>query len=233
MPEISRFLDAGNFTGPFDLLLELAEKKNINLSHISLAAISGDYLEYVIRGKINPNDLAEFIKIASKLIFIKSASLSPSLSKEKKERVQEFADLKLKLEIFSCFKKKARYLSSIFNKTPSFSRPSLENIVLNKEGEQLGEGRLADFLKKMIKNIPDLAVSKKVIRKSLRLEVNNLILRIKELFLKEKKISFFDFSQNMDKIEVAVTFLALLEIAKKMEIDLSQNNWGEDICLEN
>jgi len=66
------------FQGPLDLLLFLIRKKKINISDIPIASITKEYLAYLDqKEKINLNREAEFLYIASLLIYIKSQVLLP------------------------------------------------------------------------------------------------------------------------------------------------------------
>ena len=61
------------FEGPLDLLLELINKEKMNITNISLAKITDQYLEYLEkREDINLMNLADFLTVAAKLILIKS-----------------------------------------------------------------------------------------------------------------------------------------------------------------
>lgn len=66
------------FEGPLDLLLFLIRKKKIDIHDIPIASITKDYLEYLEKkDQINLNREAEFLFIASLLIYIKSQMLLP------------------------------------------------------------------------------------------------------------------------------------------------------------
>src|SRR5579883_427975 len=74
------------FEGPLDLLLHLIEKRQMEITTISLVAVTDQYLEY-LRQWQEPDgmplaNMAAFISIASRLLFIKSQSLLPHTSKE-------------------------------------------------------------------------------------------------------------------------------------------------------
>src|SRR3990172_8665809 len=66
------------FEGPLELLLHLIEKKKLDITAVSLAAVVDQYLEYLHSGEaINHEALSEFIAIAARLLLLKSRSLLP------------------------------------------------------------------------------------------------------------------------------------------------------------
>ena len=74
------------FEGPLDLLLHLIEKRQMEITTISLVAVTDQYLNYIQQWQqpdsIPLSNMAAFISIAARLLFIKSQSLLPSVSKE-------------------------------------------------------------------------------------------------------------------------------------------------------
>src|SRR5205809_6825777 len=74
------------FEGPLDLLLHLIEKRQMEITTISLVAVTDQYLAYLQRwqepGSISLSNMAAFISIAARLLYIKSQSLLPSIPNE-------------------------------------------------------------------------------------------------------------------------------------------------------
>jgi segregation and condensation protein A len=66
------------FEGPLDLLLHLIERQELDITAISLAQVTNQYLEYLGRvSERNPGNLADFLVVAAKLLLIKSRVLLP------------------------------------------------------------------------------------------------------------------------------------------------------------
>ena len=92
------------FTGPLDLLLQLVEKKNLAITELSLAQVTQEYVAFLNeQEEINPEDLADFLVIASTLLLIKSRSLLPSLVLAPEEET-EIMDLETRLKIYKLYK---------------------------------------------------------------------------------------------------------------------------------
>ena len=86
------------FQGPLDLLLQLTEEKKLDITEISLAKVTDQYLTYLKNSEvISLDDLANFLIIASRLILIKSRMLLPTLELSKEEE-QDIETLKRQLE---------------------------------------------------------------------------------------------------------------------------------------
>jgi segregation and condensation protein A len=82
------------FEGPLDLLLHLIEKRQMEITTISLMAVTDQYLEYLQRweGESLPlANMAAFVSIAARLLFIKSQSLLPHATKEEESGEMESA----------------------------------------------------------------------------------------------------------------------------------------------
>src|SRR5438132_14100623 len=73
------------FEGPLDLLLHLIEKRQMEITTISLVAVTDQYLAYLQQWETQELPLANmaaFVSIAARLLYIKSQSLLPRASKE-------------------------------------------------------------------------------------------------------------------------------------------------------
>jgi segregation and condensation protein A len=84
------------FEGPLDLLLHLIEKRQMEITTISLVAVTDQYIEYLRQWQDHPESLplanmAAFVSIATRLLFIKSQSLLPHTTKEEMNSEMESA----------------------------------------------------------------------------------------------------------------------------------------------
>jgi len=118
-----------NFFGPFDLLLQLVEKKNLAITELSLAQVTQEYVAFLNeQEEINSEDLADFLVIASTLLLIKSRSLLPSLVLAPEEEA-EIMDLETRLKIYKLYKEAGSKIKEMFKKEIYvFNRPSWKNI---------------------------------------------------------------------------------------------------------
>jgi len=81
------------FSGPLQILLELLDKKELEIKDVALAEIADDYLDYMDRTEVPPEAMADFLVIASRLIYLKSRELMPFLRiEEEDEKIENLED---------------------------------------------------------------------------------------------------------------------------------------------
>jgi len=85
------------FSGPLQILLELLDKKELEIKDVALAEIADDYLDYMDRTEVPPEAMADFLVIASRLIYLKSRELMPFLRiEEEDEKIENLGEKKKK-----------------------------------------------------------------------------------------------------------------------------------------
>jgi segregation and condensation protein A len=100
------------FEGPLDLLLKLIERKQLDISKVSLAEVAEGFLLYLeANPSIPPGPLAQFVWVASKLVWIKSQMLLPRPPHEKADDEEDPGDeLVRRLEAYRRVQAAARWL---------------------------------------------------------------------------------------------------------------------------
>src|SRR3972149_6136088 len=87
-------LKVDGFSGPLDLLLDLIEREQLDITVLSLAQVADQYWQHVeSNGGLEPDALADFILIGSRLLYIKSCALLPSASPPKEETLRDEGDV--------------------------------------------------------------------------------------------------------------------------------------------
>ena len=221
-----------NFSGPLDLLLQLVEKKNLAITELSLAQVTQEYVAFLNeQEEINPEDLADFLVIASTLLLIKSRSLLPSLVLAPEEET-EIMDLETRLKIYKLYKEAGGKIKEMFKKEIYvLNRPSWKNIEpkFSPPSNCSLESLSLAFLKilKEIQTEKAQPLAEKKIQKIASLEE-----RIKELIQKitsGKMFRLLDLTkEKQNKIDLILTFLAALHLAKQKIIKIKQkDNFGE------
>ena len=77
------------FQGPLDLLLQLIERDEMDITQISLAQVTEQYIGYLEEvEELNPEEVADFLVVAARLLFIKSRVLLPTLNLGGEEEVE-------------------------------------------------------------------------------------------------------------------------------------------------
>ncbi|MFH1175651.1 MAG: segregation/condensation protein A [bacterium] len=226
-------LKLDNFEGPFSVLLKMLEEKKLNIKDISLVAITGQFVQFVEeKANISPLDLANFLMIATHLLLLKSKAILPSLEFSEEE-AEDIESLKEKLERY---KKLEELISRIrqFLKSQKQMFPSCRHSGRAKVGfyppENLSAKDLLEIYKDTINSYNKFA-QKEVLPKESIQEIVSLEEKIQDLknfIIKNRKEKFSYFIKDKKPIEIVVSFLALLELAKQESIYIYQEtNFAE------
>ncbi|MEI6304874.1 MAG: ScpA family protein [Candidatus Taylorbacteria bacterium] len=223
-----------SFEGPLDLLLDLIEKRKLFISDISLAKVTDDFINHIKQFENMPmGESAHFILIASTLLLIKSKSLLPSLSLTSEEQ-GDIKDLETRLKIFKKIKEASRHVAKLFGEEIIFtqSQSRLVTPVFTPAAEFSIEKALqtiGDIVKRLPKkeSLPKHLVQKVV---SLEEMVDTLTTRITS----HLRISFKEFTKEHreNRVNVIVSFLAMLELVKEGIMHVSQESAFGDIQME-
>ncbi|MFZ2310621.1 MAG: segregation/condensation protein A [Patescibacteria group bacterium] len=226
------------FQGPLGILLKLIEQEEMDITEIALAKIADEYLAYIeTAGNIGPEEMADFLVIAAKLLFIKSKALLPYLVSAEEE--EEITELEGRLRMYKEFieasvkiaeligAKKFLFSPLVLNKnfrrfkaaTPAFNAPN------NLDSALLNEKFLALLGRLMVKE--ETLDEKKLEPK---ISIDERIDHIRKLLAQKLRFSFSQFLKGaQSKTEVIVSFLAVLELAKQRELLFEQGELFSEI----
>lgn len=230
---VSYTIKQQHYEGPLEVLLELIEKRKLFINDISLAQVTDDYIAY-IQGMETKDlgDISSFILIASTLLLIKSKSLLPSLTLTEEETA-DTEDLERRLKAYSLIKNQSLILKEKFGSEPTFTRSHIERINVFAPHSSITTNRMIETLRNILARIPKTetipqATLKKVV--SLEEMIDTLSRRVTE----KLKMTFKDFSAEHkgEKVNVIVSFLALLELVKQGVVEANQHNHTTDIHIE-
>ncbi|HEX2792725.1 MAG TPA: ScpA family protein, partial [Candidatus Paceibacterota bacterium] len=223
-----------SYEGPFELILDLIEKRKLSISELTLSQITDDYIQHVRgHGTFPMEDAAQFIGIAATLLLIKSKSLIPDLELSEEEE-GDVDDLKRRLMEYERVREMMRELSRVFGKAvmvpagdrapePVFS--PARDFTADKLASALADA-LAAFQKE-IEKLPEARVRPLVTIEEM---MDTLLTRVQ----KAMTLSFKDFSAGArEKVEVIVSFLALLELVKDGAVEALQHESFSDIRITN
>lgn len=234
------------FEGPLDLLLHLIDKNKVNIYDIPIAQITKQYLEYINQmDKQDLNIMSEFLVMAATLIDIKSKMLLPREINEEGEEVdprQELVEklIEYKMYKYMAFELKDRQIDAgkslykpptIPSEVEEFSEPvNIEELL---DGITLS--RLHNIFKSIIKkqeNKIDPIRSKFGKIEKEEVSLTDKIEYVKEYACENKKFSFRRLLEaQCSKMEIIVTFLAVLELMKIGNIIIMQENIFDDIMI--
>jgi segregation and condensation protein A len=229
------------FEGPLDTLLSLIEKRKLFINDISLAQVADDYIAYVKSLESFPiADSAHFILIASTLVLIKSKSLLPQLTLTEDEQ-HSIEDLEARLSEYQKYKALSRHLKERFGINVEYLRqPSRDTVIVFAPDKNTNVPKLREVIQSVIVQMPKKEfVPKAVVEKVISLEemMENLSARISTAV----KMSFKEFSRSTssgqagtreERVNVIVSFLAMLELVKQGIINVRQDRDFHDIEIE-
>jgi segregation and condensation protein A len=216
-------LDLDAFEGPFDLLLTLVLREEIELAEIDVAGIVVAFVERLAeRERLDLDACGEFLVLVAALLELKARSLFPDEVAELADLEPEEAaeELARRLEEYRRIKEAAAWLRGrlaerrFFRIGPAPLAPKPER----RLGLQ-DPALLAQALRALAVEPPQVSLAHMALRFP---PVSQFVERFRRLLSRR---SVFDFDQEvegLDRIEVAVAFLALLELRKQGEIRISQ-----------
>lgn len=227
------------FSGPLGLLLSLIESEDLDITEINLAKIADEYVNY-IRGArdINPEEMADFLVVAAKLLFIKSKALLPYLyTAEEDEEIndlerqlrmyKEFVNASLKIKALAEAKNFLYLPPTIKNRRAQFNLP-----VFNAPAKVTKE-ILAEVLARILFNL-EKQQEEKLPEERLepKISIDEKIFLIKKMLIDKLRVNFSKLlAAAQSKTEVVVSFLAVLELAKQKELFFEQEELFGEIHL--
>lgn len=233
MPEEAFKIKTEVFEGPLDLLLSLIEKRKLLINDVSLAKVSDDFISHIQNKEQFPiKDTTDFLVIASTLLLIKSKSLLPTLDLSLEEK-NDIQDLELKLKIYKKIKELSLHVKDNFGEKMIFFPCARKADPVFSPSDEMNKENLSKAIFDVIKNLPKFEKKPQVkITKVVSLEemITNLTERVKSHF----KMGFREFSGmgKADKVNVIVSFLAMLELVKQGIIEVKQTDKFQDIQME-
>lgn len=208
------------FEGPLDLLLHLIKENKVDIYDIPIAVITGQYLQYIKMMKELDLDIAgDFLVMAATLIHIKSRMLLPVDEEAPQEEQDPRLELIQRLLEYQTFKdaslglrEKEEEWMNIFHREPLKDE---ETVAESTEPElYLFDLNLFDLLgafKKILDTAPPEVV--RITREALT--VKDKISHIMEMLENNDTVRFEDlFKENRSRVQLVVTFVALLELIR-------------------
>jgi segregation and condensation protein A len=222
------------FEGPLDLLLQLIEGQKLDITEVSLAQVADQYLEYLNQAQeLNIDELADFLVIAAKLLYIKSKALLPSLDLGD----DDLKDLEKQLKIYKEYLDASKVINRmILAKRFSFVRERAiksEEIIFNPP-KNLALSKLKNIFEEILNDLkPIFELPRRTLEKTI--SIQEKIQYIKNLILSciQNKSCFGAILKNVkSKTEIIVSFLALLELVKQRTIAVNQEELFKEITIE-
>ena len=227
------------FDGPIELLLHLIERQELDITEVSLVAITDQYLRAIeALQEIEPEALADFLVVAARLLYIKSRGLLPQPEVEEEEEKQSEALIQQLLD-YRRFKAAADELrlrvSTGMRTNARLAPPQMERRL---DLTDLTIERLAAAAQRALRNVASSVAPPSV--RAYPITVAEQMAAILDRIRNQAGIEgggdrYLSFtallSQSRSRLEIVITFLAVLELIKQREIAAEQQETFGEIVL--
>lgn len=219
-----------HFEGPLDLLLSLIEDQKLDISELALSQVTDQYIKYLENFSENEIEAADFLVVASRLVYIKSRLILPSITPSEEEEIDITDQLKLYKYIVELSKK---VLQRYEDGRQSFAHAEP---VRKVQEFVLPTNSLADNLASSMRQIiarlkppdplPKVSILKSV---SIKEKIQSIRAALDEL----RRLTFSRLVPfDSEPIDVVVSFLAILEMMKADMITIQQEKSFSDFTIE-
>jgi len=219
------------YSGPLQLLLDLITQEKLPITEVSLAKVTDAYVIYVDEQSVPPEELADFLLIAAKLLYLKSRTLLPELPCEPDE---DPSDLVRQLKMYEAFVTASKELEKMYqsplcsfeharaikNFSVDFFPPSSLTLLNLVEAYARLQKRLEPWIRLRRASLERIV--------SVKERINHL----RSLLLERSHFTFGEVMKGAAKTDVVVSFLALLEMLHEKIIHVSQRDSFQDIVIK-
>ncbi len=223
------------YEGPLALLLELIERAELDITTVALAQVTDQYLSYVrALEQVTPEDISSFLVIASKLIQIKSEALLPRPPTREAGETDPAEDLARQLRLYKRFKEIGLWLEERQSKNlRTFLRvasPPKVEAKLDLSGITLADllesAERIFALEQEKQSLGTVITAPKV---TIREKIELIATRLRV----ERGATFRALlGEKPTRLEIVVTFLALLELVKRYRVQAQQETLFSDISIQ-
>jgi len=227
-----------DFAGPLDLLLHLIKQSDIDIFDIRIEEITKQYLDYIeAMENLNLNIASEYLVMAAELIEMKSSILLPKNKIEtddeyeidpREQLINRLLEYKQYKEITKDFKELEEARKEIYTKVPSNRKNYMDDTTVNIKDVSLDD-LVNAFQKFLERKDLEKPLNTKITKKEYSVHVRST--EIKDILKKKKKVEFKELFDNYSKDYIVVTFLSILDLAKKQELDIKQKSNFDEIYL--
>lgn len=219
------------FHGPLDLLLQLIDREEMNITEVSLSEVTEQFVEYLEKiGEDSSEELADFLVVATRLVYLKSRVLLPYLNPEEDDGPSLADQLKMYQQYVEASKK-----IQMFWEQNRVAYGRMEPPIKVNEFVLPANAGTSDLLVtferllarlKPINPLPKIAMDRGVTVKE---KVKNIL----DVLKSNKAISFNALVNSAEnRTDVIVSFLALLELMRDLKITIEQTGSFADMQIK-
>ena len=223
------------FDGPLDLLLNLVKERQLDIATVPLATVADQYLAYIqAMHELDVELAADYLVVASTLVFLKSKALLPPIPVEFAGEGEESAEavearLRERLIAYSKYRDAGQELKARAAEAAAFylradgGDPTTEFV----QRYSIDAAKLASALAAALRAAkPE---KRTIVRE--RVSLAEQMDAVARAVRRDGKTSFFALCAGLDRVAIIVTFLAVLELVRRGRVRVSQAEAFEDIEL--
>lgn len=224
-----------SFDGPLDLLLHLIKQSDIDICNISIVDITKQYLDYIQKmDELNLDIASEYLVMAAELVEMKSRVLLPTNEDNEEEEdpreelIQKLLEYKYYKESTATFKELEEIRKEVYTREPS------DLLEYKETNDDIDYGvSLDDLIDAFSKFLQSKEFQKPLNTKiaNKELSVGKRCIQIRDILRTKKKVKFQELFDIITKEYVVVTFLAILNLSKKQELEIKQDKNFDNIIL--
>lgn len=223
------------FEGPLDLLLHLIERDDLDITAVSLVVVTDQYLKAIRTGQgFDPAALAEFVSIGAKLIYLKSKALLPHAPSDMAEGLD---DDDVGRELVDLLREYKRY-SEVVTMLEQRQEAGMRNYTrlapapaATQQDAGLGNvtmDLLTSLMMQVLSRTPP--APRAMVMRDTGVPLSERIAEFREQLRRRGRLSFRRvMSECRTRLEVVISFMAILELLKSGECDARQSAAWEDI----
>ncbi|HKW59511.1 MAG TPA: segregation/condensation protein A [Candidatus Dormibacteraeota bacterium] len=219
------------FEGPLELLLALVEREEVDIFKVSLARVTDAYLaEVAARDVPDPQEMAEFLWMAARLLLIKSIRLLPNemTTDEETELLGWEDEVRRRLEEYRAYKQIAgELLERATQETFAFPPPA-RPVEAGGQEQPLDVAFLVEAFNRVLARIPPRPVVVQGRTWTLQEKLDVISDRLREGPLELVELIL----ESEDRLEAVVTFVAILELIRRSAVRVSQKQRFGPIHVE-
>ena len=221
------------FEGPLDLLLQLIEGQKLPITEVSLTQVTNQYVEYIHTATaINPEEIADFLLIAAKLLYTKSKEILPSAIWEEED---DGVDLTAQLKIYKEYHDASKLLD-VMAKKEIFTYSRVAQITRKAKAGFYPSSKITMPLMQELFSValkklePIIYIPKTIIEKTIT--ITEKIREIKAAIKEAISMDFTELLKKGGKTDTIMSFLAMLELIKQQDIEVDQGDLFDPITIK-
>jgi segregation and condensation protein A len=220
------------FQGPLDLLLKLIEDQELPISEVALSQVTEQFLQYLdTLSEYNPEELADFLVVASRLVYLKSKVLLPYLYPPDPDDGPSLAN---QLKLYKAFVDLSKHIAFLWDrKLVAYGRSEKVHVVVDifSPPENASFSQLEKMFLQVLKHLKPVApLPRMSIDRSL--SVKEKIVALYESIKQFKTLRFYDvIGVGANKTETIISFLAILQLVKDQKVSVEQENSFEHLVI--